>query len=202
MRYLIFVFTLLLSACASVPRTYYSLNQDSPVNTINNANTQNIKGIQLNIAQIPQQYDRPQLVIHDKSISPEVYVLNDSLWVSPVNDQIQSTLSKDVAKYLGVADAKGLSSLQGIKVINVRIVSFDMVLNHGSHIQAYWAEYLDKEKPVLCKATINVQSPATNVAELVDSQKLALRSLAALIASPEIDTNIDKKIVSYDLGCT
>lgn len=201
MRYLTFVLVLFISACASAPSNYYSLDQSDNVKAINK---NKISGVQLTIGQIPQQYDRPQLLVLDESIAPRVYVLNDSLWASPLGDQIQRTLSNDVAHYLGVPDVKGVAGLKDVKRIIVRIVNFDMILNKGAYIQANWSDTLNDSEPQLCKASIVVDNPAKDVAELVNSQKYALRALAALIALQDQinSTEISKKIVSYDLGCT
>lgn len=204
MRYLIYVLVLFFSACSSVPSDYYSLDQGTDVQAVGlKAQQQKINGIQLNLGQIPQQYDRPQLVILDEKIAPQVHVLNESLWVSPLQDQIQRTLSSDVADYLGVPDVKGITGLKNIKRIDVRIINFDMTLNRGAYIEASWSDTLNN-KTQLCRADVTVASPAKNVAMLVDSQKTALRALAALIAlHGEINsTEIVKKIVSYDIGCT
>lgn len=204
MKYMILFLVLFVSACSSVPRNYYSLGQSDTVQAVATANNQKINGIQLNLGQIPQQYDRPQIVIFDEKISPQVYVLNDSLWVSSLQDQIQRTLSNDVAHYLGVPDVNGIPNLKNIKQFTVRIVNFDMTLNKGSFLEANWSDSLDGQNTQLCKATIKIDGPAQDVAALVDTQKEALRALAAIIAlhNQINSTEISKKIVSYKLGCT
>lgn len=204
MRNLILFFVLLISACSPISTNYYSLDHAENVAPAISKDKHKINGVQLIMDKIPMQYDRPQLLVQDKTIAPKVYVLNESLWVSPLQDQIQRSLANDIAHYLGVPVVNGIPNLHNIQKYIVRIVNFDMTLNQGSYIEANWSSRLDDGEPQLCKASVTIDKPAKDVDALIDTQKDALRAMAAIIAlHNDIDnTEIRKKILSYNLGCT
>lgn len=203
-KYLLLLPLFLIAACSSTSKNYYSLEQDRAVSPLNNISTGQVKAVQVNLKKLPQKLNRPQIIIYDEEISPKLHVLNDSLWVSPLGEQLQNSLADDISNYLGVPDVRGFADKDNIKVFNISVDNYDMHLGKGTYIQANWQEKTATEN-IICRATIQTKPESDdNVAGLVSTQKDATRALAALIAlHDEIKaTRIHEKIVSYNLGCT
>lgn len=195
---------LALTACASSSKNYYSLNENTDIQPLASVVDSNIKAVQLNLKYLPQKLNRPQLIVYDTSISPKVHVLNDSLWVSALPEQIRNVVAIDIATYLNVPSVTGLNYADNIKFINLSIDNFDMHLGKGTNLKANWQEKFN-QKTAVCAASIQTKpETSADVAGLVVTQNDAIHALAALIVLQDAikGTEIYKKIVSYDVGCT
>lgn len=201
---IIILLTLFLGACASTPRSYYSLDHVTAVTAVPTL-AQKYDALDLRITSVPVQYDRPQIVIQDQLNKPAVHLLNDSLWLSPLRDQIQSSLSNDVAAYLALPISTNIDSKLQLKKYNVRVSRFDMLLNQGAVLHASWQDLSHGANTKICTAALQTQDlKSDTVSALVNQQKLLLRTLAELIShTNQINSvSLPETVVSYNLGCT
>lgn len=135
---------------------------------------------------LPEQVDRAQIVLSQHN-SARVVPLNQSLWVSPLDDEIRRALSAELSARLNVPDVSGNAVPKGLAVwqVYVTVSRFDSVFNSRAILDATWhlnSVHKAGKNSRLCSARISV--PVGNgVPALVDGQRKAVRKLAGLIAS-------------------
>ncbi|MBV2182642.1 MAG: PqiC family protein [Castellaniella sp.] len=178
--------TSLLGACAGAPSRYYSLDgpMDQAPGAASGLPATPSYGLRLQVLRIPADADRPQLLVRDAASDPAVQVLNDSLWAGPLADQIQTVLAARVAASLGVPDLQRLPGARDrpVRQIEVRVTRFDLLWNQGADLAAVWTDRLPgTAQALICQARIRVPA-ASGIPALVDAQRQAVWSLAALMA--------------------
>jgi len=196
----------LLAGCSVAPQRYYSLAA-APVADHGAAGSPTVDyRLNLTVARIPAESERPQLVVRDPAADPAVQVLNDSLWAAPLADQIRDALAFGVGRRLGAEDVRRLPDAASgpVRRIDVRIDRFDMVWGHFVALEANWtARPPGAGHARLCQASVR-QPAGVGVAALVDAQRQALERLAALIADEKAaaSTDLQRGPTMSKSGCT
>ncbi|MFW7341182.1 ABC-type transport auxiliary lipoprotein family protein [Pollutimonas sp. H1-120] len=179
----------LLAACASgKPSHYYTLLPSATA-----GHTTAVKGgaqpeyaISVQVVQVPEQVDRPQIVVSDPD-STQVMPLNSSLWASPLSDEIRNALSDDISRRLGVLDIAATGAPESLPVwrISVRVQRFDSLYGERALVDATWRLSPIRQpgkKTVLCRAEAQV-AVGEGMSALVAGHQAALQKLGAAIAS-------------------
>ncbi|CAM5196376.1 hypothetical protein CDEF62S_05581 [Castellaniella defragrans] len=178
---------LLLSGCAAPTVRYYSLAAPASARAETSAPAERAHasyGLRLRVVQVPASVDRAQLVVQDPASRPSVQVLNESLWVASLRDQIQMRLADEVATQLGVPDLSRLPEAAHAPVRNivVQVTRFDLVWGQGAWLDAAWTDRGPGARAVrVCQASLSVPAGAS-VSSLVQAQQQLLGRLAELIA--------------------
>lgn len=197
----------LLAGCAATPVRYYSLAApatDRPVSGASGAAGQG--GLSLSVTRIPAEAERPQLVVRDPARAPAVQVLNDSLWVASLGDEIQAALAAGLSRRLGTVQTRRLPAeqAQSVRHIEVRIERFDLIWGRFAALDADWTDRAPgASQPRLCRASVRLPA-AESVAALVEAQRQALDRLAALIAA-EVSgapADLQERSSLSESGCT
>lgn len=197
----------LLAGCAVPAAHYYSLSAEPQTHAapVDERRAPGY-GLRLNVSRVPVQVDRPQLVVQDQAGSPAVQVLNNSLWVAPLRDQVQARLAYGVAAVLGVPDLAHLSGLTMLPArrIDVRLDRFDLLWERAAVLNASWTDHRPgaSEAPRVCHADMVVPVTAPRVEALVQAQRQALQALALLIAGDGDRTGLPQPAIVRDSSCT
>lgn len=135
---------------------------------------------------LPEQVDRAQIVLSEHN-SARVVPLNQSLWVSPLDDEIRRALSTELSARLNVPDVSGNAVPKGLAVwqVYVTVSRFDSVFDSRAILDATWhLNSVNKagKNSRICSARISV-SVGNGVPALVDGQRKAVHKLAGLIAA-------------------
>lgn len=135
---------------------------------------------------VPTQVDRPQIVISRRD-SDQVVPLNESLWASPLSDEIRRALSAGLTARLGVLDIEASSAPDALPVwkVYVSVRRFDSVFDSRAILDATWRlapMHHAGKSPGICAARI-VVPVGEGVPALVAGQRQAIDRLAALIAA-------------------
>ena len=151
-----------LAGCAASNSQYYSLQavSDSRPKAVNSiADAINVQSVS-----IPAQVDRPQLVLTGRA-DGSVSVMNDSLWVAPLADEIRLAVGSRLGQQLGVPDVSGTGAPDDLPLwgVKLNIQRFEAMYGKYVQIQSSWRLSRRPEKkglglPVVCRA--NVQVPA------------------------------------------
>lgn len=175
-----------LAGCAASNSQYYSLqavSDEQPRGVAAFADAVNVQSVS-----IPAQVDRPQLVLTG-STGGAVSVMNDSLWVAPLQDEIRLALASRLSRQLGVPDINGTGAPDGLPLWGVRldIQRFDAVYGKYVRVQSSWRlsrrpEAKGDGLPVVCSASATV--PAVGSVEAtVRGYQHALVLVADVIAA-------------------
>ncbi len=186
---MVFLMAGLLAACASgKPSHYYTLLASPAAGQVAAAKggAQPEYAISVQSVQVPEQVDRPQIVVSDPG-STQVMPLNSSLWASPLPDEIRNALSDDLSRRLGVLDIAATGAPDSLPVwrISVRVQRFDSLYGERALIDATWRlspVHQPGKKTVLCRAEAQV-TVEEGMSALVAGHQAALQKLGALIAS-------------------
>jgi len=203
-HYVLLSGVLLCSGCAAPAVRYYTLAEPAAMQAVSSAQeTSTPYGLRLKVVQVPAPVDRAQLVVQDPASRPSVQVLNDSLWVASLHDQIQMRLAADVSARLGVPD---LSRLPGaastpVRDVVVQVTRFDLVWGKGAWLDASWTDRAPGARSTrVCQARLSA-SAGSSVSSLVQAQQRLLGRLARLIADPGTSSSAsDTELQSS--GCT
>lgn len=201
--------TVLLGACAATPSTYYSLAaplaaEPPPVRAA--AAGQAAYGLRVGAVQVPAEVDRPQLMVRRDAASPDVTLLNESLWAAPLADQIRAALAARMSRVLGVPDLSVMTAPEGLPLrqVDVQVTRIDLVHGGYADIAVHWAEAARSGPPSrVCQVAIRVPAGGLGVAPLVEAQRTALGLLANVIAA-RMDPTVakpDDPAIRQD-GCT
>jgi len=155
---------------------------------------------------LPEQVDRPQIVISSPG-SSQVIPLNDSLWASPLSDEIRNALANDLARQLGVLDISARGAPEGLPLwkISLTVQRFDSVFNERVVLDGTWrlAPVNQPDQSIrICRAEVSIAAEP-GVSGLVSGHQRALRQLASVIAS-QISGNayaVEKSALTMK-GCT
>src|SRR3546814_583190 len=155
----LFLIAGLLTACASTkPSHYYTLLPSVPAQQTPAVNSplRPDYAISVQAVQVPEQVDRPQIVVTDPQ-STQVVPLNDSLWASPLSDEIGAALSDDLSRRLGVLDLGVGVAPESAPVwrVSLRVQRFESLYSQRALIDATWRlspVHQPGKKTVICRA--------------------------------------------------
>jgi len=136
---------------------------------------------------LPEQVDRPQLVISGGADNTQVQILNSSLWAAPLADEMRNALAGDLARQLGVLDLDARVAPKTLPVwkISLTVQRFGSLYGHSAILDATWrlTPLNQKEKAVaICRAEVRIPVGA-GIAALVEGHRAALHQIAILIAA-------------------
>ncbi|HEU0230204.1 MAG TPA: PqiC family protein [Burkholderiaceae bacterium] len=180
----------LLGGCAAAPKIqYYTLIPPLADTALANAASKATAGryaISVQPVSVPDQVDRPQIVISGGD-SARVTPLNESLWVSPLGDQVRRALSADLSARLGTLDIAADTAPSSLPVwkIFLTVQRFDAIFGRQTILDATWRldpVHLRGRRPTICRAEVTVPVGA-GVPALVMGQRKALWTLSSLIAA-------------------
>lgn len=176
-----------LSGCAASGSQYYSL-QAVPQAILASAAPQIFSdAINLQGVTVPAQVDRPQLVLSGKE-GTQVSVMNEALWVAPLDDEIRLAVSTRLGQQLGVPDLNGSAIPEGLPLWSIRlsIQRFEAVYQKKVVVQASWR--LSRQPagshnalPMICSATAELGAVG-GVDDVVKAYRSALGLIADQIA--------------------
>lgn len=177
----------LLAGCATPPRVHYYTLLPPAAATAGSASKAATSKYAISVQQVslPEQVNRPQIVI-GSSDTTQVTPLNESLWVSPLDDQLRRALSADLSSRLGVLDIAADTAPSSLPVweVFVAIQRFDAIFGKKTILDATWRlvpQHMRARQPAICRAEITVPVDA-GVPALVAGQRTAVRTLSSLIA--------------------
>lgn len=197
-----------LAACASPTRQYYTLLPASTVTELvgNDGKTAPKFAISVQPVVLPEQVDRPQIVINDADAA-QVTPLNSALWASPLSDEIRNALSNELSRQLGVLDIPSGGTPESLPVwrVNLRVQRFDSIYNQRAVLDATWRLtpiHQSGKKTMICRAEIQVPVEA-GMSALVAGHQEALKKLATLIAAQLITPLENNQMTGVETkGCT
>jgi uncharacterized lipoprotein YmbA len=141
--------------------------------------------ISVQAVQVPEQVDKPQIVVSDPN-SAQVIPLNNSLWASPLSDEIRNALSDGISRRLGVLDVAVTGAPEQLPVwrITMNVQRFDSVYGERALIDATWRLSPVRQpgkKTALCRAEARVEV-GEGMSALVAGHQAAMEQLSVLIA--------------------
>jgi uncharacterized lipoprotein YmbA len=178
----------LLAACASSkPDHYYTLLSPAPAAQASSGAGagQPAFAISVQTVRVPEQVDKPQIVVSDPG-STQVIPLNNSLWASPLSDEIRGALSDGISRRLGVVDVAVTGAPEQLPVwrITMNVQRFDSVYGERVFIDATWRLSPVRQpgrKTALCRAEARAEV-GPGMSALVAGHQAAMEQLAGLIA--------------------
>jgi uncharacterized protein len=184
---------LALAACASAPLHYYTLVApaaesagggvapagDTPVSW-----GQPSLPFELLPVSVPAQVDQPQLVVREGGQG--VALLGSERWIAPLNDEVRSALSADLARELHSQDVSGLpGNDKPLLRIKLDLRRFDSQPGSYALIEGAWSvRLLRGQHPAApaCTSRIN-ETVGPGYDALVQGHQRAIGALAAQIAA-------------------
>jgi uncharacterized protein len=173
---------LALAACASAPLHYYTLvapAADAPV-----ISAQPSLPFELLPVSVPAQVDQPQLVVREGGQG--VALLGSERWIAPLNDEVRSALSADLARELHSQDVTGLpGNDKPLLRIKLDLRRFDSQPGSYALIEGAWSvRLLRGQHPaaLACTSRIN-ETVGPGYDALVQGHQRAIGVLAAQIAT-------------------
>ncbi|MES2311147.1 MAG: PqiC family protein [Pseudomonadota bacterium] len=184
---------LALAACASAPLHYYTLVApaaesagggvapagDTPVSW-----GQPSLPFELLPVSVPAQVDQPQLVVREGGQG--VALLGSERWIAPLNDEVRSALSADLARELHSQDVSGLpGNDKPLLRIKLDLRRFDSQPGSYALIEGAWSvRLLRGQHPaaLACTSRIN-ETVGPGYDALVQGHQRAIGALAAQIAA-------------------
>lgn len=177
----------LLAGCAAPPRVHYYTLLPPAAAAAGSASKAASRRYAISVQQVslPEQVNRPQIVIGSGDTT-QVTPLNESLWVSPLDDQVRRALSADLSSRLGVLDIAADTAPSSLPVWEVflTVQRFDAIFGKKTILDATWRLvplHAREKQPAICRAEITVPV-GTGVPALVAGQRTAVRTLSSLIA--------------------
>ncbi|MEO8817064.1 MAG: PqiC family protein [Paralcaligenes sp.] len=197
---------LLAAGCATPVSHYYTLLPEAATAGALPAATRSpIYAISVEPVTVPEQVDRPQIVIGTPG-SVALTPLNNSLWVAPLASEVRHALAYDLTQRLGVLDIPAGATPKTLPLwkIGFTIQRFDSIYQQGVVIDASWRltpVNQPQQTVLICQA--EVRRPAgKDIASLVQSHQMALHELAAVIASQLSNQPISPTSAVHLKGCT
>ena len=176
-----------LAACAG-PQTshYYTLLPTASDNTPTGANVAPKYAVIVDPVSLPEQVDRPQIVLTDPH-SAQVVPLNSSLWASPLRDELRRAAADDLYRRLGVLDLASTGLPEGLPAwrLFLDIQRFESRYNQQALIDASWQITPVNQrgkKAVICRAQARVPV-GQGMSSLVEGHREALQLLTGLMAT-------------------
>lgn len=172
---------LLLAGCASTPLHYYTLV--APAAAPGQAGETSLPFELLPVG-IPAQVDQPQLVVREGAQG--VAMLGNERWIAPLNDELRSALSADLARELHSQDISGLpDNDQPSLRIKLDVRRFDSQPGGYALIEGAWnVRLLRGGQSASLACTSQVREPVgPGISALVQGHQRAIAQLAAQIAT-------------------
>ncbi|MFC5580829.1 PqiC family protein [Rhodanobacter terrae] len=173
---------LALAACASAPLHYYTLvapAADTPVSSAPPS-----LPFELLPVGVPAQVDQPQLVVREGGQG--VALLDSERWIAPLNDEVRSALSADLARELHSQDVSGLpGNDKPLLRIKLDLRRFDSQPGSYALIEGAWSvRLLRGQHPAALACTSRVtETVGPGYDALVQGHQRAIGALAAQIAA-------------------
>ncbi|MDE3073222.1 MAG: membrane integrity-associated transporter subunit PqiC [Pseudomonadota bacterium] len=178
---------LVLAACASAPLHYYTLvapaagAAGAPVASMAAGGTS--LPFELLPVGVPAQVDQPQLVV--RSGGQGVVLLDGERWIAPLNDEVRSALSADLARELRNQDVSGLPD-NGKPLLRVKLDlrRFDSQPGSYALIEGAWSVrvlHAPHAGALACTSRI-MERVGPGYDALVQGHQRAIGRLAAQIA--------------------
>jgi len=178
---------LALAACASAPLHYYTLV--APATGVagapdtSAATSGSSLPFELLPVGVPAQVDQPQLVV--RSGGQGVVLLDGERWIAPLNDEVRSALSADLARELRNQDVSGLpDSDKPLLRIKLDLRRFDSQPGSYALIEGAWSVRVlhDAHAGALACTSRIVETVGPGYDALVQGHQRAIGQLAAQIA--------------------
>ncbi|HLU20634.1 MAG TPA: ABC-type transport auxiliary lipoprotein family protein [Pusillimonas sp.] len=181
---LILAASITVTGCASTPQSqYYTL---SGAALSNPPAAQATFVIHLSTVKVPQQVDRPQIVLGRQG-STEVTLLNDSQWAAPLTSEIRDALSHQLSQRLGALEVEPRAAPKDLPLwmLSLTVNRFDSIYERVAVLDVTWRQAPRngaKGPNAICSATIEVPV-GPGVESLVAGHQQALSELAGLMAN-------------------
>ena len=179
----LYVSFVMLAACASVPQSqYYTLTTGSQASV---AEAEPDFAISLGSVNIPQQVDRPQIVLSNEN-QAQVTLLNDSLWVAPLANEIRDALAQNLSQRLGVLELTSREVPESLPfwALSVTVQRFESIYGNKAVLEATWRQTPRQGAngaATACRALITVPVDE-GMPALVAGHQQALVTLGELMA--------------------
>lgn len=131
------VFAGLLTACALITPTYYTLQASNSAQAAAVPVTQAWKGFQLRRMDMPAQLDRRSLVL-TQTAGGQVNLLNDSQWASPLPDEMSLALVSGLQDRLGVPQLASTAAKTPRWLIDVLVQRFESIYGERATLELSW----------------------------------------------------------------
>jgi uncharacterized protein len=184
---------LALAACASAPLHYYTLvapaaesagGPVAPASAMSVGSGAPSLPFELLPVSVPAQVDQPQLVVREGGQG--VALLGSERWIAPLNDEVRSALSADLARELHSQDVTGLPGNDKPSLrIKLDVRRFDSQPGSYALIEGAWSvRLLGGQHPaaLACTSRIN-ETVGPGYDALVQGHQRAIGVLAAQIAT-------------------
>jgi hypothetical protein len=170
-----------LSACASPPTRFYTLDTASG-STVANRTTSPAFLIDIRSVKVPAAVARSQFVVQVNAT--QVKVLEDDRWASPLADEIRHALLADVTRQAGAPAGHEASHAENVPVYQVYVDVQRFESWPGSHvlIDVVWSvRALNGPATLTCHSTLR-RPVSAGYDAIVDGHRYAIRRIAAQIA--------------------
>ncbi|TAM62541.1 MAG: membrane integrity-associated transporter subunit PqiC [Rhodanobacter sp.] len=178
---------LALAACASAPLHYYTLVAPAALVAgapdTSTATSGSSLPFELLPVGVPAQVDQPQLVV--RSGGQGVVLLDGERWIAPLNDEVRSALSADLARQLHNQDVSGLpDSGKPLLRVKLDLRRFDSQPGSYALIEGAWSVRVlhDARAGALACTSRIVETVGPGYDALVQGHQRAIGQLAAQIA--------------------
>jgi len=178
---------LALAACASAPLHYYTLVAPATEATgapdTSTANGESSLPFEVLPVGVPAQVDQPQLVV--RTGGQGVVLLDGERWIAPLNDEVRSALSADLARELHNQDLSGLpDSGKPLLRVKLDLRRFDSQPGSYALIEGAWSVRVlhDPHAGALACTSRIVEAVGPGYDALVQGHQRAIGQLAAQIA--------------------
>jgi uncharacterized lipoprotein YmbA len=192
-----------VAGCAAPPAPqYYTLLPStgpagSPTAAFTAHSSKATYAISVQPVQLPEQVDRPQIVISSQhNGGTQVMPLNDSLWASPLSDQVRRALADDLSRQLKAIDISMQSAPASLSLwkIYLAVQRFESVYNQRVVLEATWRLVpvsLTGKKGKICRAEVR-EPVQSGIPALITGHQRALHELAIVIAAQLSGKNLDR----------
>jgi uncharacterized lipoprotein YmbA len=167
------------AGCASDPVHFHSL-VPRPA-SLNSERISPDVMLDLRPVHVPAMVDRSELVVRQHNGGTAL--LERELWISPLQDELHSALSLELARQLATPHPTAGQGTRRLKV-RVNVQRFEGELGHYALIEAEWhlSTSAPGSTPELACRSLHVQSAPGGVTQLVDAYRHSTAALADDIA--------------------
>jgi uncharacterized lipoprotein YmbA len=173
-RFIVLCVSALLTACASSPTNFYTLEAQSrpPVATSTTGATKPLIGI--GPLSLPALLDRRGIVTRAENNSVQIAEFDQ--WAAPLKDNVLAVLSKNVATLQPDAIVRAYPwSVYGS--VNYRVIiditRFDTQLGKSANLEASWAIMEEKNHTIISNGQTKLQQPLTDASYNSAAQALS-----------------------------
>lgn len=175
------VFTISLGACATQPARFYTLNAQTPRESVRAPASTTIAVDQVTV---PDMVDRPQFVL--RTGTAQVRIDEYARWAAPLKEQVASVVVANLAQSFPgalVSTSENFGGSTNIFHISVEVQSFESVPGDTATIVVLWTVRASRSGATSSGRAFEQERVATqNYDDLVDAHSRALASISAEIA--------------------